>query len=97
VVDLFAADGSTAYLSLNQGTENVKDGMPPLRKRALDIRAAADLASAPAIRVDLRSAVLRPRKYGGGSSRRCARRLPLQAIPPGPRQPRRPPSSLPLA
>ena len=50
-----------------------------------------------AIRVDLRSAVLRPRKYGGGSSRRCARRLPLQAIPPGPRQPRRPPSSLPLA
>src|SRR4051794_28251177 len=43
LVYLFAADGSAAFLSLNQGTEKVRGGKKPLAKRAGDLRAAAGL------------------------------------------------------
>lgn len=80
VVYLFAADGSAVYLSLNQGTENVKGGRSALRKRALDIRTALGLQEGtanhdPALggsqgsaAIDLRSDVDRPRSYEAGSA-----------------------------
>jgi MoxR-like ATPase len=67
VVYLFAADGSAVYLSLNQGTENLRGGMKPLIKRARDIRSAIgidDIGEA----VRLASGVGRPRKYQAGSA-----------------------------
>ncbi len=68
-VYLFSADGSAVYLSLNQGTDRLKGGIPPLRKRALDLRSAAGLAEDdPGAEVDLRSDVLRPRRYAAGSA-----------------------------
>lgn len=66
-VYLFAADGSALYLSLNQGTEHVRDGLPALQKRALDLRAAAEIDS-QAIQIDLRSGAARPRRYEAGSA-----------------------------
>lgn len=66
-VYLFAADGSAVYLSLNQGTEHVQDGLPALQKRALDLRAAAEIDS-QAIQIDLRSGAARPRRYEAGSA-----------------------------
>lgn len=78
LVYLFAADGSAAYLSLNQGTENVQGGLPPLKKRAHDLRQAAQLPDA-GDPVDLRSAVQRPRKYEAGSA--YARRYEADDLP----------------
>jgi hypothetical protein len=75
---LFAKDGSAVYLSLNQGTENVRGGIPPLKKRAIDLRTAAGLQD-PGDPVDLRSAVTRPRKYEAGSA--YAIRYSADAIP----------------
>jgi len=67
IVYLFAADGSAVYLSVIQGTENVRGGTPPLRKRALDLRQAAGLRGNPET-IDLRSTATRPRKYEAGSA-----------------------------
>jgi MrcB-like, N-terminal domain len=77
-VYLFAKDGSAVYLSLNQGTENVRGGIPPLKKRAIDLRTAAGLQDL-GDPVDLRSAVTRPRKYEAGSG--YALRYSADAIP----------------
>ncbi len=52
-VYLFATDGSAVYLSVNQGTENVRGGLNSLVKRARDIRTASGLGS-PGEAVDLR-------------------------------------------
>ncbi len=68
MVYLFAADGSAAYLSLNQGTEKVKGGSGPLLKRALDLRVAAGLPITAPAKMDLRSSAARPRKYEAGSA-----------------------------
>lgn len=67
-VYLFAADGSAVYLSLNQGTERVQDGLPPLQKRALDLRAAAEIRDEQEAPIDLRSSAARPRRYEAGNA-----------------------------
>ena len=70
LVYLFAADGSRVYLSLNQGTENVTGGTNPIKKRALDLWAAAgspeddDMSRA----ISLASVVRRPRNYEAGNA-----------------------------
>jgi hypothetical protein len=63
VVYLFAADGDAVYLSLNQGTEKVKRGLAPLKKRAIDLRESAGPQSDLLTSIDLRSDNTRPRKY----------------------------------
>jgi 5-methylcytosine-specific restriction protein B len=78
VVYLFAADGSAVYLSLNQGTEQIRGGMPPLLKRALDIRTAAKI-EAVGDAMDLRSSSMRPRKYEAGNA--IATRYPAAGVP----------------
>jgi 5-methylcytosine-specific restriction enzyme B len=79
VVYLFAADGSAVYLSLNQGTEQLQDGLPPIQKRAIDLRVAAGLYELPTLTVDLRSGASRPRRYEAGSA--FAIRYDAAAIP----------------
>ena len=66
-VYLFATDGSAAYLSVNQGTENVRGGLNPLVKRARDIRTAAGLGS-PGVAVDLKKKAKRPARYEAASA-----------------------------
>jgi 5-methylcytosine-specific restriction enzyme B len=66
-VFLFATDGSAVYLSVNQGTENVRGGLNPLIKRARDIRAAAGLDSR-GVAVDLRKKSKRPARYEAASA-----------------------------
>lgn len=68
VVYLFASDGSAVYLSLNQGTENVRGGTAALRKRALDIRAVVGYQSDLLTDVDLVSDNNRPRRYEAGNA-----------------------------
>jgi len=68
VVFLFAADGSAVYLSLNQGTENVRGGVNPIRKRALDLRAASRITGDDGRVIDLASTAARPRKYEAGNA-----------------------------
>ncbi|MGW6130222.1 MrcB family domain-containing protein [Cellulomonas sp. NPDC055163] len=63
VVLLFAADGSRAYLTLNQGTESVRGGTAVLRKRALDVRDALPPASDLLTSISLASSVERPKNY----------------------------------
>lgn len=67
VVYLFAADGSAVYLSLNQGTENVKGGRSVLEKRALDIRRVVGSQSDLLSDIDLQSKANRPEKYQAGN------------------------------
>jgi hypothetical protein len=67
VVYLFSADGSTVYLSLNQGTENVHGGRSVLVKRALDIRRVLGSQSDLLIDIDLKSEAQRPDKYEAGN------------------------------
>jgi 5-methylcytosine-specific restriction enzyme B len=67
LVYLFAADGSAVYLSLNQGTEQVLDGIQPIRKRALDLRLAAGIES-QSTTMDLRSGNGRPKRYEAGNA-----------------------------
>lgn len=66
-VYLFATDGSTVYLSLNQGTEKVRGGLNPLIKRGRDILAASGLKadSAP---VDLKKQEGRPARYAAANA-----------------------------
>lgn len=68
VVYLFAFDGSRVFLSLNQGTENVKGGVEVLDKRALDIRTV--VGDPPDLRktIDLRSDSKRPTRYQHGNA-----------------------------
>ncbi len=66
-VYLFATDGSAAFLSVNQGTENVRGGLNPLVKRARDIRTAAQLSS-PGAAVDLKKKAKRPTRYEAASA-----------------------------
>ena len=71
LVYLFAKDGSAVYLSLNQGTEALRGGKPPLQKRALDMRTIlGSYASDERLRleIDLRSDAQRPHKYEAGSA-----------------------------
>ncbi len=68
VVYLFAADGSAVYLSLNQGTEQLYDGLPPIQKRALDLREAAQIEDSQGRAIDLRSNANRPRRYEAGNA-----------------------------
>lgn len=66
LVYLFAADGSTAYLSLAQGATLVPGGTPVLTKRALDIRRALQPEPDLLERIDLRSQNPRPKSYEAG-------------------------------
>jgi MoxR-like ATPase len=66
-VYLFSTDGSSVYLSLNQGTEKVRGGLDPLIKRARDIRTASHL-SAPEDPIDLGKHEGRPARYAAGSA-----------------------------
>lgn len=68
LVYLFAADGSAVYLSLNQGTENVKGGTGVLVKRTIDLRRVVNAPIGFEIPIDLRSANTRPRRYEAGSA-----------------------------
>jgi 5-methylcytosine-specific restriction protein B len=61
VVYLFAADGSAVFLALSQGTEKLRGGIRPLRKRAEDLRSAAGLSSGD--QIALGKAGGRPAKY----------------------------------
>ena len=67
-VFLFAADGSTVYLSLNQATERLRGGTKPLEKRVLDLRSAADIPPNTNTEIDLASTASRPKKYEAGSA-----------------------------
>ncbi len=78
-VYLIAADGSAAFLSLNQGTETVKGGTGVLRKRALDIQSAAGISDAGAV-IDLRSENQRPKNYTAASAFAIA--YARKALPP---------------
>lgn len=70
VVYLFAKDGSQLYLSLNQGTENIRGGKPPLLKRALDMRTIIGDRADESLKIslDLRSTAGRPQRYAAGSA-----------------------------
>jgi 5-methylcytosine-specific restriction protein B len=68
LVYLFAKDGSRVYLSLNQGTEELRHATKALRKRALDIRATLGNETDLNIQLDLRSTNQRPKKYEAGSA-----------------------------
>jgi 5-methylcytosine-specific restriction protein B len=68
LVYLFAADGSSVYLSLNQGTENLHGGLAPLRKRSLDLRDAAGNPEGLLHEIDLNSVNQRPKRYEAGSA-----------------------------
>lgn len=63
LVYLFAATGERVYLSLIQGTDKVRGGLPPLIKRSLDLRAAAGDAPDLLTTIDLASNAQRPRRY----------------------------------
>jgi MoxR-like ATPase len=63
VVYLFASNGSRVYLSLNQGTEEVRGGAAALRKRALDIRAVVGVRADLLTEIDLASDNQRPKRY----------------------------------
>jgi 5-methylcytosine-specific restriction protein B len=78
VVYLFAGDGSAVFLSLNQGTDDVRGGLKPLRKRANDLRVAAGLTSEGAP-VDLGVSAGRPGRYAAASA--AAVRYARGAIP----------------
>lgn len=68
---LFAKDGSKCYLSLNQGTETLRGGKPPLLKRALDMRTILGSHASDErlkLEIDLRSDAQRPQKYEAGSA-----------------------------
>jgi hypothetical protein len=67
VVLLFARDGSAAYLTLDQGTENIKGGMTVLQKRKYDLRELLPPQPDLLTRIDLRSSAGRPRKYEAGA------------------------------
>jgi hypothetical protein len=67
-VYLFAADGSAVYLSLNQGTEQVRSGTRPIQKRALDLRTAARIPEDAGREIDLHSNASRPKKYEAGNA-----------------------------
>ncbi|WP_133148044.1 MrcB family domain-containing protein [Mycobacterium lehmannii] len=71
LVYLFAKDGSKVYLSLNQGTESLRGGRPPLLKRALDIRTVLGSHASDErfkVEIDLHSSAQRPQKYEAGSA-----------------------------
>jgi MoxR-like ATPase len=71
LVYLFAKDGSSVYLSLNQGTESLRGGKPPLEKRCIDIRTIlGDRAADNRLlrEIDLRSTAQRPQRYEAGSA-----------------------------
>jgi len=68
LVYLFAMDGSGVYLSLNQGTEQVRGGLEVLRKRALDLRRVVGAQADLLADIDLKSTNSRPRKYEAGSA-----------------------------
>ena len=71
LVYLFARDGSKVYLSLNQGTETLRGGKPPLQKRALDMRTILGSHASDErlkLEIDLRSGAQRPQKYEAGSA-----------------------------
>jgi 5-methylcytosine-specific restriction enzyme B len=67
VVYLFAADGSAVFLSLNQGTDDVRGGLKPLLKRADDLRAAAGLSS-EGDSIELGVSTGRPARYAAASA-----------------------------
>lgn len=80
VVYLFAADGSAVYLSLNQGTENVKGGRSPLVKRAIDLAAVAEVPDA-GDPIALHSRAQRPRNYEAANA--YAIRYLIDEVPDG--------------
>jgi hypothetical protein len=63
VAYLFASDGASVYLSLNQGTEEVRGGAAALRKRALDVRAVVGVLPDLLTEIDLASDNQRPKRY----------------------------------
>ncbi|HEX6154327.1 MAG TPA: DUF3578 domain-containing protein [Solirubrobacterales bacterium] len=79
VVYLFAADGSAAYLCLSQATDDVRGGLTPLRKRAMDLRRAAGLASG-GDEVDLGVNGGRPARYSAATA--AAVRYEAGRVPP---------------
>jgi len=69
LVYLFAKDGSRCYLSLNQGTENVRGGLDVLRKRSLDVQRITSAAPKRLRKaLDLRSSNARPKRYEAASA-----------------------------
>jgi 5-methylcytosine-specific restriction protein B len=80
VVYLFAADGSAVYLSLNQGTENVKGGRSPLVKRAIDLAVAGGVPDDGEL-IELRSRAQRPRNYEAANA--YAIRYAVDEVPDG--------------
>lgn len=67
-VYLFAEDGSSVYLSLNQAAEQLGGGEAPLRKRAQDIRRAVGPADDYLTAIDLKTTANLGRKYAAGSA-----------------------------
>ncbi len=76
---LFAADGSRAYLSLNQGSEGVHGGAAVLRKRAIDIRDVVGVQPDLTPTIDLASSVQRPKNYAAANA--YARVYERDAVP----------------
>jgi 5-methylcytosine-specific restriction protein B len=68
VTYLFASDGTRVYLSLNQGTEGLREGTAALRKRALDVRAAIGDQADLLPEIDLASENQGPRRYEAASA-----------------------------
>jgi 5-methylcytosine-specific restriction protein B len=68
VVLLFSYDGKRFYLSLNQGTENLRGGTNALRKRALDIRSVLEPQANLDREIDLGSENQRPKRYEAGNA-----------------------------
>ena len=64
VVYLFAADGSSVYISLASATESLQ--RVAIRKRTLDLRTAVGSQPNLVEEVDLRSSASRPKKYEDG-------------------------------
>lgn len=63
LVYLFAFDGSAAYLSLHQGTENLRDFQLALPKRSWDLRRIVGDQPNLLMSINLRSRNARPKKY----------------------------------
>lgn len=68
LVYLFAADGSSCYLSLNQGTQGVRGGSSPLLKRAEDLWTAAGSPAGLMKQIKLKSDNGLPKKYEAGNA-----------------------------
>lgn len=66
---LFAKDGSSVYLSLNQGTEQLRHAKKALGKRVLDMRRVLNVEDDRLVEsINLQSENERPRRYEAGNA-----------------------------